>query len=66
MPPISAPSTRKWTSDRTMNGTSQKVKPKWVRMASGMAWRVTAAKRPDISTRKITRTVPRSSGQRSC
>src|SRR5947209_4982345 len=53
-PPISAASTRVCTIVSTMNGTSQKAKPKCSRSVSGRAFFVVAAKRPDISTSKMT------------
>src|SRR3954467_5508833 len=64
-PPISEASTSKLTSMVSAKGTTRAGKPKRLRMASVMVCSLAMAKRPDISTRKMTHTVPSASAQRS-
>jgi hypothetical protein len=59
MPPSSAAMTSTETRNTSTRGTRKKWKPKRSRMASGMVCLLTAAKRPDISTSRITQRVPR-------
>ena len=59
MPPISAPRTRKLTRSSATRGQIAKSKPKRSRTASATVCFEMAARRPDISMRKIRQTVPR-------
>jgi hypothetical protein len=53
VPPISAASTIADTSTMLPSGTTKNASPKRSRRAAAIVCLLTAAKRPDISTRKI-------------
>ena len=64
-PPTSDASTSRLTSIVAANGTMSAAKPKRLRIASVIVWPLAMAKRPDISTRKMTQTVPSASAHSS-